>query len=57
MMRMIPVDGLSIFADVLFSLTSPPQLKWKSKKEDEDNGGYSQEFLFSLLKKVSDLWV
>lgn len=54
MMRMIFVDGLFIFADVLFCVTSPLQLKWKNKKDD-DNGGYSQEFLFSLLKKVSDL--
>lgn len=54
-MRMVSVDSLSIFPDVLFCLTSPLQLKWKSKKEDDDNGGYSQEFLFSLLKKVSDL--
>ncbi|XP_012692301.2 dnaJ homolog subfamily C member 17 isoform X2 [Clupea harengus] len=31
------------------------KLKWKSKKEDENNGGYSQEFLLSLLKKYGDV--
>ncbi|XP_063039729.1 dnaJ homolog subfamily C member 17 [Engraulis encrasicolus] len=31
------------------------KLKWKSKKEDEKNGGYSQEFLLSLLQKYGDV--
>ncbi|KAG5266194.1 hypothetical protein AALO_G00250810 [Alosa alosa] len=37
------------------SATPKLKLKWKSKKEDENNGGYSQEFLFSLLKKYGDV--
>lgn len=28
------------------------QLKWKCKKDDETNGGYSQDVLFKLLQKV-----
>lgn len=28
------------------------QLKWKCKKDDETNGGYSEDLLFRLLQKV-----
>lgn len=37
------------------NVTPKLKLKWKSKKDDDDNGGYSQEFLFSLLKKYGDV--
>uniref|UniRef100_A0A3Q3GWT2 DnaJ (Hsp40) homolog, subfamily C, member 17 n=1 Tax=Labrus bergylta TaxID=56723 RepID=A0A3Q3GWT2_9LABR len=31
------------------------ELKWKCKKEDETNGGYSQDILFRLLQKYGDV--
>ncbi|XP_048830545.1 dnaJ homolog subfamily C member 17 isoform X2 [Brienomyrus brachyistius] len=37
------------------SVTPKLKLKWKSKKEDETNGGYSRDFLFSLLQKYGDV--
>lgn len=33
----------------------PFQLKWKCKKDDETNGGYSRGLLLKLLQKVSVL--
>ncbi|KAL4656424.1 hypothetical protein GN956_G6502 [Arapaima gigas] len=36
-------------------VTPKLKLKWKSKKDDETNGGYSHEFLFSLLQKYGDV--
>lgn len=31
------------------------QLKWKCKKDDETNGGYSRDLLLKLLQKVNVL--
>uniref|UniRef100_A0A3Q4GFT0 DnaJ homolog subfamily C member 17 n=1 Tax=Neolamprologus brichardi TaxID=32507 RepID=A0A3Q4GFT0_NEOBR len=31
------------------------QLKWKCKKDDETNGGYSHDILFKLLQKYGDV--
>ncbi|XP_071222289.1 dnaJ homolog subfamily C member 17-like isoform X3 [Salvelinus alpinus] len=33
------------------NVTPKLKLKWKCKKEDDTNGGYSQDFIFSLLSK------
>ncbi|KAK1893453.1 DnaJ like subfamily C member 17 [Dissostichus eleginoides] len=32
-----------------------PKLKWKCKKDDQTNGGYSQDILFRLLQKYGDV--
>ncbi|XP_029973140.1 dnaJ homolog subfamily C member 17 [Salarias fasciatus] len=37
------------------SVTPKLKLKWKSKKEDETNGGYSQDTIFKLLQKYGDI--
>ncbi|XP_023658038.2 dnaJ homolog subfamily C member 17 [Paramormyrops kingsleyae] len=37
------------------NVTPKLKLKWKSKKEDETNGGYSRDFLCSLLQKYGDV--
>ncbi|KAG7466319.1 hypothetical protein MATL_G00163780 [Megalops atlanticus] len=37
------------------SVTPKLKLKWKSSKEDETNGGYSQDLLFGLLQKYGDV--
>ncbi|XP_041669340.1 dnaJ homolog subfamily C member 17 [Cheilinus undulatus] len=37
------------------SVTPKLKLKWKCKKDDETNGGYSQEILFRLLQKYGDV--
>ncbi|XP_076835353.1 dnaJ homolog subfamily C member 17 isoform X2 [Brachyhypopomus gauderio] len=37
------------------SVTPKLKLKWKCKKEDDNNGGYSQEFLQCLLQKYGDI--
>uniref|UniRef100_A0A8C9XUR7 DnaJ homolog subfamily C member 17 n=1 Tax=Sander lucioperca TaxID=283035 RepID=A0A8C9XUR7_SANLU len=34
------------------NVTPKLKLKWKCKKDDETNGGYSQDILFRLLQKV-----
>uniref|UniRef100_A0AAY5L0Y2 DnaJ homolog subfamily C member 17 n=1 Tax=Esox lucius TaxID=8010 RepID=A0AAY5L0Y2_ESOLU len=33
------------------NVTPKLKLKWKCKKDDDTNGGYSQDFIFSLLSK------
>ncbi|KAG7226172.1 hypothetical protein INR49_014267, partial [Caranx melampygus] len=35
--------------------TAVKQLKWKCKKDDETNGGYSQDILLKLLQKYGDV--
>ncbi|XP_020485750.2 dnaJ homolog subfamily C member 17 [Labrus bergylta] len=37
------------------NVTPKLKLKWKCKKEDETNGGYSQDILFRLLQKYGDV--
>ncbi|XP_054652489.1 dnaJ homolog subfamily C member 17 [Dunckerocampus dactyliophorus] len=37
------------------NVTPKLKLKWKCKKDDETNGGYSQEFIFKLLQKYGDV--
>ncbi|CAB1330836.1 unnamed protein product [Coregonus sp. 'balchen'] len=37
------------------NVTPKLKLKWKCKKEDDTNAGYSQYFIFSLLSKVGAL--
>ncbi|XP_068577621.1 dnaJ homolog subfamily C member 17 [Cebidichthys violaceus] len=37
------------------NLTPKLKLKWKCKKDDETNGGYSQDILFTLLQKYGDV--
>ncbi|CDQ68590.1 unnamed protein product [Oncorhynchus mykiss] len=37
------------------NVTPKLKLKWKCKKEDDTNGGYSQDFIFSLLSKYGDV--
>ncbi|KAJ8341443.1 hypothetical protein SKAU_G00337340 [Synaphobranchus kaupii] len=37
------------------NLTPKLKLKWKSSKEDETNGGYSQDILLRLLQKYGDV--
>ncbi|XP_018545521.1 dnaJ homolog subfamily C member 17 isoform X1 [Lates calcarifer] len=37
------------------SVTPKLKLKWKCKKDDETNGGYSQDILLRLLKKYGDV--
>ncbi|XP_039993123.1 dnaJ homolog subfamily C member 17 [Xiphias gladius] len=37
------------------SVTPKLKLKWKCKKEDETNGGYSQDILLRLLQKYGDV--
>ncbi|KAM3595011.1 uncharacterized protein V6R79_017115 [Siganus canaliculatus] len=36
-------------------VTPKLKLKWKCKKDDETNGGYSEEILFKLLNKYGDV--
>ncbi len=38
--------GLSFLSSFSF------QLKWKCKKDDKTNGGYSEDIVFRLLQKV-----
>lgn len=44
-----------LIAPMLLCLFFPFQLKWKCKKDDETNGGYSRDLLLKLLQKVSVL--
>ncbi|KAM9340904.1 dnaJ homolog subfamily C member 17 [Symphorus nematophorus] len=37
------------------NVTPKLKLKWKCKKDDETNGGYSQNILFRLLQKYGDV--
>ncbi|CAJ1073791.1 dnaJ homolog subfamily C member 17 [Xyrichtys novacula] len=37
------------------NVTPKLKLKWKCKKDDETNGGYSQDVLFRLLQKYGDV--
>uniref|UniRef100_A0A8C6VY74 DnaJ heat shock protein family (Hsp40) member C17 n=1 Tax=Nothobranchius furzeri TaxID=105023 RepID=A0A8C6VY74_NOTFU len=37
------------------NVTPKLKLKWKCKKDDETNGGYSQEMLFKLLGKYGEV--
>uniref|UniRef100_A0A4W4HCV2 RRM domain-containing protein n=1 Tax=Electrophorus electricus TaxID=8005 RepID=A0A4W4HCV2_ELEEL len=37
------------------NVTPKLKLKWKCKKEDDNNGGYSREFLQRLLQKYGDI--
>ncbi|XP_041132007.1 dnaJ homolog subfamily C member 17-like isoform X2 [Polyodon spathula] len=37
------------------NVTPKLKLKWKSKKDDETNGGYSHDFLLGLLHKYGDV--
>ncbi|XP_037551101.1 dnaJ homolog subfamily C member 17 [Nematolebias whitei] len=37
------------------NVTPKLKLKWKCKKDDESNGGYSQEILFDLFNKYGDV--
>ncbi|XP_049917483.1 dnaJ homolog subfamily C member 17 [Epinephelus moara] len=37
------------------NVTPKLKLKWKCKKDDETNGGYSQDILFRLLQKYGDV--
>ncbi|XP_078134284.1 dnaJ homolog subfamily C member 17 isoform X1 [Sander vitreus] len=37
------------------NVTPKLKLKWKCKKDDEMNGGYSQDILFRLLQKYGDV--
>ncbi|XP_070776214.1 dnaJ homolog subfamily C member 17 isoform X2 [Enoplosus armatus] len=37
------------------NVTPKLKLKWKCKKEDETNGGYSEDILFRLLQKYGDV--
>ncbi|XP_028250865.1 dnaJ homolog subfamily C member 17 isoform X2 [Parambassis ranga] len=37
------------------NVTPKLKLKWKCKKDDEKNGGYSQDVLFNLLYKYGDV--
>ncbi|XP_074517444.1 dnaJ homolog subfamily C member 17 [Sebastes fasciatus] len=37
------------------NVTPKLKLKWKCKKDDETNGGYSQDILFTLLQKYGDV--
>ncbi|XP_024285809.1 dnaJ homolog subfamily C member 17-like isoform X1 [Oncorhynchus nerka] len=37
------------------NVTPKLKLKWKCSKEDDTNGGYSQDFIFSLLSKYGDV--
>ncbi|XP_014022063.1 dnaJ homolog subfamily C member 17 isoform X1 [Salmo salar] len=37
------------------NVTPKLKLKWKCKKEDDTNGGYSQDFIFCLLSKYGDV--
>ncbi|KAM6968846.1 dnaJ homolog subfamily C member 17 [Tautogolabrus adspersus] len=37
------------------NVTPKLKLKWKCKKEDETNGGYSQDIVFRLLQKYGDV--
>lgn len=39
----------------MFLCVLPFQLKWKCKKDDETNGGYSRDLLLKLLQKVNVL--
>uniref|UniRef100_A0A4W5PI08 DnaJ homolog subfamily C member 17 n=1 Tax=Hucho hucho TaxID=62062 RepID=A0A4W5PI08_9TELE len=37
------------------NVTPKLKLKWKCSKEDDTNGGYSQDFIFSLLSKYGNV--
>ncbi|XP_030639648.1 dnaJ homolog subfamily C member 17 [Chanos chanos] len=37
------------------NVTPKLKLKWKSNKEDDSNGGYSEEFLLKLFQKYGDV--
>ncbi|XP_068437048.1 dnaJ homolog subfamily C member 17 [Clinocottus analis] len=37
------------------NVTPKLKLKWKCKKDDETNGGYSQDIIFTLLQKYGDV--
>ncbi|KAF7665021.1 hypothetical protein LDENG_00158390 [Lucifuga dentata] len=47
--------GLGVERCSKSNLTPKLKLKWKCKKDDETNGGYSQEILVRLLKKYGDV--
>uniref|UniRef100_UPI00398E67C9 dnaJ homolog subfamily C member 17 isoform X4 n=1 Tax=Pristiophorus japonicus TaxID=55135 RepID=UPI00398E67C9 len=47
--------GCEVRTDSETNLTPKLKLKWKCKKDDESNGGYSHEFLLSILQKYGEV--
>ncbi|XP_067895761.1 dnaJ homolog subfamily C member 17 isoform X2 [Heterodontus francisci] len=47
--------GSDVQADSKNNSTPKLKLKWKAKKDDESNGGYSYEYLLSILKKYGEV--
>ncbi|XP_048456423.1 dnaJ homolog subfamily C member 17 [Rhincodon typus] len=47
--------GSDVRTDSVNSSTPKLKLKWKCKKDDESNGGYSHEYLLSILKKYGEV--
>uniref|UniRef100_A0AAY4CL33 DnaJ homolog subfamily C member 17 n=1 Tax=Denticeps clupeoides TaxID=299321 RepID=A0AAY4CL33_9TELE len=50
-----PCKDTSVKQQCNASGTPKLKLKWKCKKEDDTNGGYTQEFIFSLLQKYGEV--
>ncbi|XP_060684738.1 dnaJ homolog subfamily C member 17 isoform X1 [Hemiscyllium ocellatum] len=47
--------GSDVRTDSINNSTPKLKLKWKCKKDDESNGGYSHEYLLSILKKYGEV--
>ncbi|XP_041070980.1 dnaJ homolog subfamily C member 17 isoform X2 [Carcharodon carcharias] len=49
------LQGSDVRTDSKNNSTPKLKLKWKCKKDDESNGGYSHEYLLSILKKYGEV--
>ncbi|XP_067847284.1 dnaJ homolog subfamily C member 17 [Heptranchias perlo] len=49
------LQGSEVRTDSDRNSTPKLKLKWKCKKDDESNGGYSHEFLLSILQKYGEV--
>ncbi|XP_043554191.1 dnaJ homolog subfamily C member 17 [Chiloscyllium plagiosum] len=49
------LQGSDVRTDSINNSTPKLKLKWKCKKDDESNGGYSHEYLLSILKKYGEV--
>ncbi|XP_072342503.1 dnaJ homolog subfamily C member 17 isoform X4 [Scyliorhinus torazame] len=49
------LGGSDVRSDSKNSSTPKLKLKWKCKKDDESNGGYSHEYLLSILTKYGEI--
>ncbi|XP_059809089.1 dnaJ homolog subfamily C member 17 [Hypanus sabinus] len=49
------LPGFAVQTDSKNKSTPKLKLKWKCNKDDESNGGYSHEFLLSILRKYGEV--